>query len=182
MSVRQRGKSWTTKVYDASMPSGQHWIGTYKSKAEAEMAERLALSIGLASRGKPSRVWSLASKGEEKCRNCGADPERLHHIVPKAHAPGRRELGDPALNGMPLCHSCHAGWHTRAVRIARDKLLPEELCFAAGIVGFDWIDAHYPGGGPVDVDRLLLDETKLLRAQVAHLRRLLGLPTDGEAA
>jgi hypothetical protein len=82
------------------------------------------------------------SKGEDRCRHCGGHPDHLHHIVPRSKS--RLARCDARRNGMPLCFTCHRGWHDRAITIWRDRLSAEELHYATEVAGEWWLDMHYP--------------------------------------
>lgn len=162
--IRKRGKVWTVTVYDPAT-QGKRWIGTFDTRKAAEQAEADGRTI------RRVRVsWSLASKGEKDCRNCGAVAENLHHIVPLSLVPGDPRINDPALNGLPLCLRCHRGWHSQATAIPLDVLRVEEKAFALSVVGQPWLVGRYPGIVPEDINEDLLDEVRMLRAELAwHL-------------
>ena len=92
------------------------------------------------------RVFSLALKGEKKCRACGRAAHLLHHAVPRSMSRiGRTDL----LNGLPLCATCHQGWHFRNIAIYRDAFTPDEWAFICslpdtGRVMATWLDERYP--------------------------------------
>lgn len=101
---------------------------------------------------KENPVWSLRTKGEELCRNCGDRAVNLHHIVPRSKS--KAASRDVARNGLPLCFSCHRGWHDRKVEIYRGCLRPEEIAYAIEIAGEWWLDKNYPV--PPDVELVAL--------------------------
>lgn len=95
--------------------------------------------------------WRLQAKGESACRNCGSrDGVQLHHVIPR----GKWKAGSADLrNGLPLCLTCHSGWHHHRVVIHRDILRPDEWAFiaAAELTGQEtaaWLDARYPARIP----------------------------------
>jgi hypothetical protein len=91
--------------------------------------------------------FSLAVKGEDRCRNCGSrDRLNLHHVFPRSfHKAAREEIR----NGLPLCHHCHRGWHERTVTICRDVFTEEEWAYLrrvrlTGQKTMPWLDERYP--------------------------------------
>lgn len=165
MPIIERCGKFGVNVYDPARRE-KVWVGTYATRDEAEHAEFIA------SRVRVRTSWTLRAKGESRCRNCRTKAVVLHHIVPRAALPGRPEIHNPHYNGLPLCESCHRGWHSQSVRIGREKLQIEEIAFIAGAMGFDWLDASYPGGGLIDVNEELLTEVVALRTEVQRLRTL----------
>lgn len=98
---------------------------------------------GMAARKKHSASrWGLKGKPEEFCRNCGAPPSHLHHIVPRSKSRKGRE--DMELNGMALCFACHRGWHDRRVTIYHDRLTDAEFHNATQLAGSIWVERNYP--------------------------------------
>lgn len=92
--------------------------------------------------------WNIDLKREERCRNCG-DAEavlHLHHVIPRSKC---RATKYDLLNGLPLCTSCHLGWHHRRVTIYRDVFTPEEWAYLSSVqltgeeIG-PWLDKRYP--------------------------------------
>lgn len=71
---------------------------------------------------------------------------QLHHAIPRSKwRAGRADLR----NGIPLCFTCHTGWHHRKVVIYRDVFTPEEWAFmsSARLTGQRveaWLDDRYP--------------------------------------
>lgn len=86
--------------------------------------------------------WSIKTKGEELCRNCGQVASHLHHIVPKSKTKSGHT--DVFANGLPLCRSCHYGWHHRTVEIHHSVLTDAEFAFAVRAVGGLWVERNYP--------------------------------------
>lgn len=87
--------------------------------------------------------WAISMKREPVCRNCGLEAEvmHLHHAVPRSHnRAGKYDLR----NGIPLCGTCHLGWHQMAVNIYRDRFAPEEWDFIVTLAGEEWLDRRYP--------------------------------------
>lgn len=95
-----------------------------------------------------SRAFNLRLKGEDRCRNCRSrDRLALHHAIP-------RGLGTPEskinlLNGLPLCGSCHAGWHAGWLVVTRDVFRADEWAYLlsvemTGRVTAAWLDDRYP--------------------------------------
>lgn len=164
MSVRKRGKRYVVKVYDPQAKSRQRWVGTFPTQEAAVLAERLAKAGEFPVAGTRGLSWSLRSKGESQCRNCGGSAQHLHHVVPAASLDGF--LFCPLEAGIPLCWQCHSGWHHRARIIYQDVLYPEERAFATATAGRAWLDANYPPR-----DRQPADLDSELRAEVAQLRR-----------
>ena len=91
--------------------------------------------------------FTLAAKGETRCRNCGsASGLNLHHIIPRSM--WKAGITNP-LNGVPLCVRCHMGWHNRAVTIYRDIFTAAEWACVSGakLLGQEvgaWLDRRYP--------------------------------------
>lgn len=165
MPIIERSGKFGVNVYDPARRE-KVWVGTFVTREEAEHAEFVAAKVRVRT------SWTLRTKGESRCRNCRKQATVLHHIVPRASLAGRPEGQNPHYNGLPLCDSCHRGWHTQSIRIGREKLRIEEVAFIAGAMGFDWLDTNYPGGGLVDVNEVLLAEVVALRAEVKRLRTL----------
>lgn len=104
--------------------------------------------------GRRAEVWhrrfNLKLKGEDCCRNCGADYTlHLHHAIPRSKS---REARDKLLNGVPLCPKCHLGWHRKCVVLYRDIFTAEEWAYLSSVelVGERieaWLDDHYPDRG-----------------------------------
>jgi hypothetical protein len=91
--------------------------------------------------------WRLQAKGERECRNCGSlDGLQLHHAIPR----GKWKAGAADLrNALPLCFTCHHGWHHRKVVITRDVFTRAEWEFlsSAELTGQRieaWLDDRYP--------------------------------------
>lgn len=162
--IRRRGNRWVVTVYNP-LTQGKLWIGTFDTAEAAQDAEAAARIP----RPGP-RTWGLDSKGETECRNCGEGAEHLHHIIPRNLLPSHTEINDPLLNGLPLCGKCHRGWHNRATLISTDIFRIEEIAFALGAVGPAWLEANYPGDRPVDVNQDLLDEVRMLRAELRRAK------------
>lgn len=92
-------------------------------------------------------LFSLKKKGDRICRNCGTEENiHLHHAIPRSmYRDGRNEL----LNGVPLCQTCHYGWHHRRVVLHRSIFKPEEWEYISGVnlLGQNttaWLDDRYP--------------------------------------
>jgi hypothetical protein len=91
--------------------------------------------------------WSVAAKGEECCRNCGSTGTlHLHHAIPRSkYRRGRAEL----LNGIPLCPTCHSGWHSKKLAIYRSIFTEAEWAWflSQELTGENieaWLDRAYP--------------------------------------
>lgn len=101
--------------------------------------------------GQQIRGWGVMFKGEDCCRVCGSSEAlHLHHIIPRSKSrASRRDLR----NGLTLCRSCHARWHSHSLIIYRDLLTDEEweyLC-SVELTGHQieaWLDDHYPPRPP----------------------------------
>jgi hypothetical protein len=93
------------------------------------------------------RGWSVKTKGESYCRNCGsASRLHLHHIIPRGKwKAGRADLR----NGMTLCSACHLGWHRRDVELSLSLLREDELEFLlTADIGQNvrlWLERNYHG-------------------------------------
>jgi hypothetical protein len=102
---------------------------------------------GLRQRQLEHAGFTLKAKGEDCCRNCGADGHlNLHHVIPRSM--WKAGITEP-LNGVPLCVACHMGWHHRRVVICRDIFTAEEwACISsADLLGQNveaWLDDRYP--------------------------------------
>jgi hypothetical protein len=99
--------------------------------------------------------WSIDLKREPDCRNCNEPSQilHLHHAVPRSQSlSGKYDLR----NGVPLCPSCHLGWHNKQVNIYRDIFTAPEWEFISSLTGSPWLDANYPerpeGGGSLAVE------------------------------
>jgi hypothetical protein len=90
---------------------------------------------------------TLQAKGETRCRNCGDERWlQLHHAIPRSL--WRDGVLQP-LNCIPLCVTCHMGWHHRWVTIHRDVFTAEEwgCLLSANLMGMvveAWLDDRYP--------------------------------------
>ncbi len=97
-----------------------------------------------------AREFNLLLKGEFSCRVCGSDRMlALHHIIPRSI--GTKESKRDLRNGMPLCASCHMGWHRRGLVISWSLLRPDEQAYVASVdlTGRStegWLAKNYPGG------------------------------------
>lgn len=95
-----------------------------------------------------SRVFNLRLKGDSACRNCGSRHlVQLHHAIPRGK--GTAESKTNLLNGLPLCVSCHSGWHQGWLIICRKVFRLEEWSYLLTVrmAGRDtegWLDVHYP--------------------------------------
>lgn len=91
---------------------------------------------------KLAREFNIRKKGEERCRVCGATSNlQAHHAVPRSIAPaGKYDLR----NCLPLCASCHQGWHRHGLVIYRDIFTSEEWEFVESIALPSWLDKRYP--------------------------------------
>lgn len=91
--------------------------------------------------------WGMHRKREDQCRNCGANgPLDLHHAVPRSLCKASKY---DLRNGLPLCDTCHFGWHHKKLVIHRDVFKPEEWAFLTSLQLVDrdvraWLDKHYP--------------------------------------
>jgi hypothetical protein len=95
------------------------------------------------------KVFSLALKGEKRCRNCRWPAHHLHHAIPRSMS---RSARTELLNGLPLCATCHQGWHFRNVVIYRDVFRPEEWAYLLSVEDTgrnieSWLDRRYPARG-----------------------------------
>lgn len=94
-----------------------------------------------------AKVFNLKLKGEDCCRVCG-DTHRLqlHHAIPRSLSrAARTELR----NGIPLCVSCHMGWHRRGLTIYRDLFTSDEWAYISSVQLTGqrieaWLDDRYP--------------------------------------
>lgn len=92
--------------------------------------------------------WSIDLKREEWCRNCGSPNHvlALHHAIPRSMC---RAAKYDLRNGVPLCTTCHLGWHRRAVALYRDIFTEDEWAFISSVqltgqeIG-PWLDERYP--------------------------------------
>lgn len=87
--------------------------------------------------------WGIGMKREDRCRNCKREVERLdlHHVVPRSQSTaGKYDLR----NGIPLCTTCHGGWHGHSVNIYRDVFTADEWGFIQTLTGSPWLDKRYP--------------------------------------
>lgn len=98
----------------------------------------------------PSSRFNINSKREGACRNCKkAGVLHLHHIVPRdLSVAGEKDLR----NGVPLCPSCHSGWHVGQVNLYRDIFTEDEWACISSLIDAAWLDERYPsrpsnGGG-----------------------------------
>ncbi len=98
--------------------------------------------------------WTVAKKGDDRCRCCGAQPNgqgpmgalHLHHVIPRSMC---KATSTDLRNGIALCFDCHQGWHERRIVIYRDVFTVEEWTFLIGVqlLGQEivpWLDANYP--------------------------------------
>lgn len=114
-------------------------------------------------------AWSIITKGEKDCRNCGRPAVHLHHVVPRSKSKaGQRDLR----NGIPLCFDCHRGWHDRRVIIPVTCLRVPELLLAVELTGPVWVERNYPI--PTNLEQVQLVECfgSLLMAYEAMSSRL----------
>lgn len=92
-------------------------------------------------------IWNTTRKGEKKCRNCGSwDRVQLHHAIPRSQSQAAKH---DLRNGLPLCWTCHHGWHAHTLVIYRDIFTAEEWNYLKSVDLVDrltepWLDDHYP--------------------------------------
>lgn len=91
-------------------------------------------------------TFNLRLKGETRCRCCSKRAAHLHHAVPRSLS---RQGCTDLRNGLPLCPTCHQGWHYRTLTIYRDAFEPEELVFIRSLTDTGrnidaWLDDRYP--------------------------------------
>ena len=135
------GKSyeWTRRVRNA-----------YEIKAVPKPAHREIKHGRYIGRGN----FNVAQKGEDQCRNCGAQPTgqgplgalHLHHVIPRSMC---KATQTDLRNGIPLCRQCHIGWHERILTIPRTVFTQEEWEFliTAPVFGQNvkaWLEDNYP--------------------------------------
>jgi hypothetical protein len=169
MAVR-RLSSGRWQLFTYSPDAGKKvYRGTFATEAEARHADALKID-GRAKVLRPM-PWSLASKGEPACRLCGRDADHLHHLIPQAE-PGSRADVCPTVGGIPLCHTCHTGWHHGAVTIPSDVLSQIERDYVVAVLGRDWLGARYPPRVAQDqVARSAIQSVHDLIAENERLRR-----------
>lgn len=158
----------------------KRYVGSFPDMIRAREVERLAKLGEYVPIRQASVSWTLNAKGETACRVCDGDAKHLHHTVPAASLGDRDEC--PFKGGVPLCTSCHMGWHHNAVTIFRDVLLLEEVAYVLEVMGAAWLDTRYPARElyAQDVNQGLIDETVRLRQENRDLKRqLLGSPFLG---
>lgn len=123
--------------------------------AGADIAQKLRKPL----RKKSDRLrWGIHLKREPVCRNCQRAPDairplNLHHAIPRSLAPS---IKYDLRNGIPLCGTCHMGWHHREVVIYREAFTAEEWEFLWNLEfqGFKvrpWLDDRYPPRNPQEV-------------------------------
>lgn len=146
------------KRYGHSYEWGRRVRNAYGIPAEPKPPHRTVKHGRYIGRGN----WTIANKGETRCRNCGAQPHgrgplgalHLHHVIPRSMC---KAIATDLRNGIPLCHRCHSGWHERTVVISRSVFTVEEWSFlcAAPVIGQNvvaWLEDNYPA---VDVAKIV---------------------------
>lgn len=80
---------------------------------------------------------------DARCRVCGgARGLQRHHVVPRSQ--GGDDVDE---NLVPLCSDCHrriTGNDRLALRLLRERLMPEEEAYVVSKRGEDWLDRRYP--------------------------------------
>lgn len=132
------------------------WAKVWRSPAlRPEVADKISAAKTKHGKGTGRRYrqlqnagFTLKSKGETACRNCGKTDclLQMHHAIPRSM--WKAGILEP-LNGVPLCVRCHMGWHHRYVVIYRDIFTAEEwACLSsAELLGQNveaWLDDRYP--------------------------------------
>jgi hypothetical protein len=128
--------------------------GGYEELAKAMSVDRRSAGNPGYRHGRRAGVnipgWRLRNKGESRCRNCqSSEFVELHHAIPRGKWKGGRE---DLRNALPLCRTCHLGWHHKKVTIYQDVFTEDEwefLCNAnlTGQLVGDWLERNYPVRG-----------------------------------
>ena len=84
--------------------------------------------------------FTLAEKGEQHCRACGAVATELHHAVPRSLS---RIGRDDLRNGLPLCAEHHRRWHA-GYPLPRSIFTADEWAFVCELIGPGWLARRYP--------------------------------------
>lgn len=97
----------------------------------------------------------------ERCANCHAPADELHHVVYRQEL--RRLTGDPddTQNLVPLCRDCHAAHHSRVDPLATRVLPDSAFEFARGLMGagmaYEYLTRRYVAGNDPRVAELLAE-------------------------